>query len=92
MDSKIHAERHPGNSETTPQYTTMAEKPTRDSSSGRESHDEIVIVGDNVPPIPELSPEHIKTVMRKLDWWLIPQLTILYLLAFLDRGNSECWS
>lgn len=39
----------------------------------------------------ELSPEHQRRVMRKLDFILVPQLAILYLLAFLDRGNSELW-
>lgn len=37
----------------------------------------------------ELSPEHQRKVIRKLDFILVPQLAILYLLAFLDRGNSK---
>lgn len=32
---------------------------------------------------------HINTkkVLRKMDWRLIPNLALLYLLSFLDRGN-----
>lgn len=37
----------------------------------------------------ELSPEEEKRVLRKVDFWLVPQLTILYLMAFLDRSNSK---
>ena len=31
-------------------------------------------------------------LMRKLDWWLVPWLSFLYLLSFLDRtsiGNAK---
>lgn len=37
----------------------------------------------------ELSPEEEKRVLRKVDFILVPQLTILYLMAFLDRSNSK---
>ena len=33
-----------------------------------------------------------KKLMRKLDWWLVPWLSFLYLLSFLDRtsiGNAK---
>ena len=29
-----------------------------------------------------------KALVRKLDWRLLPTLTLLYLLSFLDRSNS----
>ncbi|KAI0687390.1 MFS general substrate transporter [Cytidiella melzeri] len=35
-----------------------------------------------------------KKLMRKLDWWLIPWLSFLYLLSFLDRtsiGNAKLY-
>ncbi|KAF2093624.1 MFS general substrate transporter [Rhizodiscina lignyota] len=35
----------------------------------------------------ELSPAEEKRILRKVDWLLVPQLTILYLMAFLDRSN-----
>lgn len=34
------------------------------------------------------SPEEAKRILRKVDYRLIPLLTLLYLLAFIDRGNS----
>lgn len=37
----------------------------------------------------ELSDEEKRKVMKKLDWILVPQLAVLYLLSFMDRGNSE---
>jgi hypothetical protein len=30
-----------------------------------------------------------KKLLRKLDWHLIPGLTLLLLLSFLDRGNGN---
>lgn len=30
-----------------------------------------------------------RALVRKLDWKLLPPLTLLYLLSFLDRSNSE---
>ncbi len=29
-----------------------------------------------------------KALLRKLDWKLLPPLTLLYLLSFLDRSNG----
>jgi hypothetical protein len=37
----------------------------------------------------ELSDAEKKRVLRKIDWILVPQLALLYLLGFLDRGNSK---
>lgn len=30
-----------------------------------------------------------KALLRKLDWKLLPPLTLLYLLSFLDRSNGR---
>jgi len=30
-----------------------------------------------------------KKLLRKLDWYLVPGLTILFLLSFLDRSNGN---
>ncbi|KAL2844104.1 major facilitator superfamily domain-containing protein [Aspergillus pseudoustus] len=35
----------------------------------------------------EFTPEQKKKLIRKLDWIFLPQITLLYLLAYLDRGN-----
>jgi hypothetical protein len=66
-----------------------AEKTKEESSSGQETPVEIEDLTHTELPVPELTQEETRKVMKKLDWWLIPQLSLLYLLAFLDRGNSE---
>ncbi|EAW17245.1 allantoate permease family MFS transporter [Aspergillus fischeri NRRL 181] len=58
----------------------VAETQTPVSSvSEKHSHD--------AEQIPHFTPEQEKRVLRKMDLRLIPMLSILYLLAFLDRGN-----
>ena len=45
--------------------------------------------GDSkLPPPPQLTPEQERTLYRKVDLWLMPILTLMYLSAFLDRGTS----
>jgi hypothetical protein len=49
--------------------------------------------GSNSPSFSDESIEnptgiHEKTLLRKLDYKLLPGLTLLYLLSFLDRSNS----
>jgi hypothetical protein len=38
---------------------------------------------------PRLTPEHQKRIMRKVDWHVVPLLSFLYLVSFIDRGNCE---
>ena len=68
------------------------EKPEKQNLSDEENHVERVesetLVATELEVI-ELSPEQKRKVMRRLDFILVPQLGILYLLSFLDRGNSE---
>ncbi|KAL5358924.1 major facilitator superfamily domain-containing protein [Aspergillus floccosus] len=49
------------------------------SSSDHEAHDAVAA--------PQITPEMEKKILRKMDIHLIPMLALLYLLAFLDRGN-----
>lgn len=35
----------------------------------------------------EYDPVEDRRLFRKLDWRLLPMLSLLYLLSFLDRGN-----
>jgi hypothetical protein len=56
---------------------------------GKKNGDEIEHVADTQLEVVEYSPEETKRIMRKVDWTLLPQLSFLYLLAFLDRGNSK---
>lgn len=45
--------------------------------------------GDSgLPPPPVLTEEEERRLYRKLDWRLMPILSLMYLFSFLDRG--EC--
>ena len=45
--------------------------------------------GDSkLPPPPQLTPEQERKLYRKVDLWLMPILTLLYLVSFVDRGMS----
>ena len=39
-----------------------------------------------LPPPPQLTLEQEKKLYRKVDLWLMPILTLMYLASFLDRG------
>ncbi|TFK32744.1 MFS general substrate transporter [Crucibulum laeve] len=43
--------------------------------------------GESALPPPDLTPEEEKKLWRKIDLRLMPILTLMYLSAFLDRGN-----
>jgi hypothetical protein len=36
----------------------------------------------------ELPPEEARRILRKVDYRLVPLLAFLYLVAYVDRGNS----
>jgi hypothetical protein len=38
--------------------------------------------------VPAYDEAEAKKILRKVDWRLIPMLTLLYVLSFLDRSNS----
>lgn len=35
------------------------------------------------------TPEEQKRILRKVDWRLVPLLSFLYLVSFIDRGNCN---
>ncbi|KAJ4181908.1 hypothetical protein NW767_013995 [Fusarium falciforme] len=37
--------------------------------------------------LPQYNDENTAKVLRKIDWRLLPMLTLLYTLSYLDRGN-----
>ena len=43
--------------------------------------------GSEETPPPKFTPEEEKRVYRKIDMRLLPILTIMYLMSFLDRGT-----
>ena len=61
-----------------------------DPSQKREDSDRVSVLdfgGDtSLPPPPNLSPEEEKRLFRKIDLRLMPILSLMYLLSFLDRG------
>ena len=46
---------------------------------------------DPLPPPPVLSAEEERRLWRKVDWRIMPIITIMYLSSFVDRSNiGEC--
>ena len=43
---------------------------------------------DEQDTITELPEDEQKRILRKVDWRVVPLLTFLYLVAFVDRSNS----
>lgn len=39
-----------------------------------------------LPPPPNLTQEQERKIWRKVDLWLMPMLTLMYLASFMDRG------
>ena len=42
---------------------------------------------NELPPPPTLTPEQERKIWRKIDLRLLPILTLMYLVSFLDRSN-----
>lgn len=38
---------------------------------------------------PPFTPQEQKRILRKVDWRLVPLLSFLYLVSFIDRGNCK---
>lgn len=51
--------------------------------------DEVVPVKSYAEPEPEWTPEEEKAVRRKLDYRIVPVVTLLYLLCFIDRYKNS---
>ncbi|KAM5545341.1 hypothetical protein V8D89_000954, partial [Ganoderma adspersum] len=43
--------------------------------------------GLGLPPPPALTPEEERRLWRKIDWHIVPIITIMYLCSFVDRSN-----
>lgn len=55
--------------------------------SAKEGSVEIDYITDNEARAGGFDEKATKTLLRKIDWTLIPFLALLYLLSFLDRTN-----
>lgn len=40
--------------------------------------------------VPEFDAKETRRILRKVDYRLLPMLTLLYVLSFIDRSNSTC--
>lgn len=86
--------------------SSVKEQDVRSSSSSTTDEKERSVRVERAPGTfdeekvqPKIYNEHIDTsgvdeakLLRKLDWWLVPWLSFLYLLSFLDRtsiGNAK---
>lgn len=80
--------------------TEQEVKSSSSSTAGSEEKDRFTradTVDEKVQP--QIYNAHVDTshideakLLRKLDWWLVPWLSFLYLLSFLDRtsiGNAK---
>lgn len=45
--------------------------------------------GEDVSTSMVYDEKETKNILRKVDWRLLPMLTLLYVLSFIDRSNSE---
>ena len=78
---------------------SSASSTTGSDEKGRISSVERAGTGIDDKTHPQVFNPHIDTsgideakLLRKLDWWLVPWLSFLYLLSFLDRtsiGNAK---
>lgn len=77
----------------------MASKPTEPSGASVPAVDELEkndLFEKERPSIeqvetyqPPFTPEEQKRILRKVDWRLVPLLSFLYLVSFIDRGNRN---
>lgn len=76
-------------SESGPRLPASATEPTEASSHPKKDHSQLEEASNSVDSHVEFPEERRKKLVRSLDWILIPQITFLYLVAYLDRGNSR---
>ncbi|KAJ7141373.1 MFS general substrate transporter [Mycena epipterygia] len=64
------------------------ESPSAEKSTGSSEH--LDFGGESsLPPPPTLTVEEERQLWRKIDLRLMPILSLMYLLSFLDRGNAR---
>ena len=68
--------------------TTLSEKEAG-AAAGAETKDVAPSPSPSSSSLAEAVGINEKSLLRKLDYRLLPPLTILYLLSFLDRSNGS---
>lgn len=46
------------------------------------------VEGENTQQVESFDPKEARRIVNKVDWHVIPILTILYIMCFIDRSNS----
>lgn len=69
-----------------PDHLEPEKATTSDNSNGDDYDRSTAADAVNGPPPPQTSPLD-RRILMKLDFLIIPMVTIVYLLAFLDRAN-----
>ena len=60
------------------------------TKSEESSSDELYTIENGATEVAiDYTPEETRRILRKIDYRLVPLLGVLYLLAFIDRGNSR---
>lgn len=49
-------------------------------------------LGEQIDDVPVFTSEQSRKTLRKIDYRLVPFLTSLYIISFVDRGNSKPFS
>ena len=56
-----------------------------------EANGPLSVLAGSIAEEPSYSAEDERRIKRKIDMRLIPPLTVLYLMSYLDRSNSQCF-
>ncbi|KAJ6601925.1 MFS general substrate transporter [Mycena vulgaris] len=77
-------------SEIKPSLEKVSDSQLEDVKLKTSSEEDIDFGGEStLPPPPILSAEEERKLWRKIDLRLMPILTLMYLMSFLDRGNAR---
>jgi hypothetical protein len=75
------------NSDIKPSLEKVSDSQTEDVKLKASSEEDLDFGGEStLPPPPILSAEQERKLWRKIDLRLMPILTLMYLMSFLDRG------
>jgi hypothetical protein len=71
-----------------PSFEKASDEQLADAKIKASSEEDLDFGGDSsLPPPPTLSDEEERKLWRKVDLRLMPILSLMYLLSFLDRGQ-----
>ena len=70
-------------------HKLVPSKSLSDPDEGKSEEERVELVSDSAITLPQnlTSAVQDKNLVRKMDRWIVPWLSLLYLLSFLDRTN-----